>query len=478
MRDNIVTLERKIVQVSILAERYQNDRAIILIIKAKEEFQVAQRFLNEWIDLTRRPRPAEKLLAARAHYKLSNNLADQAARLLLFKPTANLKTELERLIHLAESAAHSGDNSELRYFLNKARAFHRQALSALSQSRYLTGHEYLKIAIYFAKKTIALARSNQNIDNRINKFEEQKNNIQVLLNQVAYSITDKPVLNELYQSAQNFLKRALAAYNDGKLKSAYSQLQITERLVYRIIDLSDNDNISFEDRLKDDYQSLGRYLNSVRNELESAGKKSKLLTRAENLYAKAGKNLSSGQFKKAAGNLKLSQRMGMRAFKKLSSDTHTDTENLKNRLNEIGHFIQLQGDRLNESNYNSLTSLYNQAVRFYNQAEQAYGNEQFPQTSYLLNLSLRILNRNEKLLQQKVEDKLSANKIKNDLLRTEQIFTRLKDNTSLKDKEKIKISYLSELVKKARTEFDKNNLVITRELLFITQQQLSTMLKN
>ena len=208
VRNNILSLERKIKQVSTLAERYQNERAISLVSKAESEFRTALTLLQEWNDLPQLPRnrPKEKLISARAHYNLSNTLIDQAARLLLFKPTANLKTELERLIHQAEAIVHQADKSELRYFLNKARTFHREALNAFSQSLYLKGHEFLKIAIYFAEKTISLAKSNQGDNSRLQRFEEQKNNIQILLNQAARSSDQSNVQAELYKNAQNYFR--------------------------------------------------------------------------------------------------------------------------------------------------------------------------------------------------------------------------------------------------------------------------------
>ncbi|KAA3611329.1 MAG: hypothetical protein D8M58_15295 [Calditrichaeota bacterium] len=477
VRQNIRALERKIEQIAILSERYQNDRAQLLINKSKDEFLLAQNLLAEWAKLSR-PRPAQKLIEARAHYILSNSLADQASRLLLFKPAADLKTELERLIIRAESVVHNKNTNEIRYFLNKARTFHQESLNAFRKSSYLKGHEYLKIAIYFAEKTISLATSNQDDTNHLKKLEEQRNNILVLLNQVSNSISDNPVLSELYQNAQNYIKRALTAYNNGNLNGAYSHLQIAERLVYRIIDLSENSNNSSEDRIKDDFQSLGRYLNSVRNELESQGQSSKLLDRADKIYSEAGKNISRGQFEKAAGNLKLSQRMGMRAFNKISSDRQPGQENLQNRIKEIQRLTKLQENRIAENETNSLKSLHNQAVKFLNQAEQAFINKKYRQASYLLNLSLRVLNRTEKLIGSIQTAQISPKKIEDDLIRIEQIFTRLTNNPSLQDQEKVKVNYLSELLKKARQEYQSNNLAFTREILFIIQHQLSTMLKN
>ncbi len=477
VKRNIIALGRKIEQIKILAERYQNDRAIILISKASEEFYSAQNLLEQWASLPR-PRSSVKLLAARVHYNLANKFADQAARLILFKPTANLKTELERLIHQAESVAHRGDYNELHYFLNKARAFHSKALTAFSNGQYLRGHEFLKIAIYFAEKTISLAKTSQGDGGRIQKFEQQKNNILVLLNQANNSTKENPVLKELFQNAQSYLKKAIIAFNNGNMKRAYTQLQIAERLVYRIIDLSDNNNTSKKDRLENDYQSLGRYLNSIRNELESSNQKSILLDKADKIYSDAGRNLSAGQYEEASGKLKLSQRMGMRAFKKLSSGSNLDSENLINRINGARHLIELQGERITENSGSSFKSIYDQAVKFFNQSEHAYENQQFPKSSYLLNLTLRLINRNEKLLKNVSIQSISLKELESDLIRIEQIFSRLKENTSLKNKEKVKLTYLTELLLKARNEFEINNLVASREILFIIQQQLSKLRNN
>ncbi len=480
IKRNIFVLGRKIEQISILVERYKNDRAANLIKKAKNEFSTATNLLEQWFALPRstRLRNTEKLATARVHYNLSNKLADQAARLLLFKPTANLKTELERLIHRAESAAHDGsDNSELRYFLNKARAFHREALNAFSHDQYLKGHEFLRIAVYFAEKTISLAQSGQQNGTRLQKFEEQNKNIQILLNEALRFSTENDVIKELQQNAQNYLKRAKQAYNNGKLKRAYSQLRIAERLAYRIIDLAGNKNNSLEEKVKEDYQSLGRYLSSVRSELESSGQRSKLLDKADQLYTKAGHYISSAQYQKAATNLKLSQRMGLRAFKKTSSSSRPDVESLQSRLNEVQHLLQLQEGVLSSQKNDANNLLYGQADKFFNDAKRAYSQQSYAQTAYLLNLSLRILNRNEKVLKQKPQN-ISSQKIEKDLLRIERVFSRLNTNPSLDAKNKIKLNYLAELLEKARREFDTKNYIVSAELLFIIQQQISTMLNN
>lgn len=477
VEQNLIQLGRKIEQIRVLADRYKNAEALRTIQNAQEDFDEALSLLKEWKNNRNRLGLLEQ---ARAKYLSANLKANLASRLILFKPAANLLNQLDRLIQQAESFADAGNSNDLRYYLNKARNFYRKAKNSFSDNRYLRGHEYLKVATYFAEKVIAIAKKDQNPNNRYQRFDEYKNNIQVLVNRVATLIEDDDILRDLYNNVQDYLRRANNANNQGNLKQAFSNLQIAERLIHRIIDLSeDSDNNSANKRIENDYQSLGRYLNTLQNEIESSNRQSNIFNKAEELYAKAGRNIDAGQYQQAALNLKLAQRMALRAFNKISTEQNTpDSEDLQSRLNEVSHLIQLQEQRLQNEQNRSLNVLLEQAKDYHKQAQQNYQDGKFARASFLINMTLRLLNNNEKLIKRETQNNISTKTILQDLNRVEQIINRLKQNTSLNEKQQIKIDILDNLFIKARNEYDNQDFVISREILAIIQNQLTNILDN
>jgi len=476
MEHNLKQLARKIEQISVLAERYENKEALITIQSAKKDFDSAISLLDEWKGNRNR---LGLLDQARGKYQSANLKADLASRILLFKPAANLLNQLERLIQQAESVAQGSDANDLRYYLNKARNYYKHAQNAFASNRYLRGHEYLKIATYFAEKVISLTQGNRHSDRSL-RFDEYKNNIQMLLNRVSGLIEGNDILDDLFKNVQEYLRRATNAYTRGNLNRAFSNLQIAERLTHRIIDLSEeNDGNSREQRIEEDYQSLSRYLSTLRNEFERANKESKILDKAEEFHTMAARNINNNQYQKAAKNLKLAQRMAIRAFNKISSGNKTiDSENLQNRINEIQHLMNLQESRVKEQLNSSANILFDQAREFFKLGQQEYENANYVKASYYFNITLRILNKNEKILKRQNRDNLSVETVLKDLNRVEQLINRLKLNASLDDASQSKIAVLESLLHRARAAYENGDYIITRELVGIVQNQLANMSNN
>lgn len=470
-------MSRKIEQIRVLAKRYNNEEALKIIQSARQDLDAAIALYQQWKSDHRRD---GLLIQAREKYLSANAKADQASRLILFKPAANLLNQLERLIQQAESVAQNSDVSDandLRYYLNKARNFQKQAKEAFSKNRYLRGHEYLKVAMYFAEKVISLSKKDVNLNDKQLRFDDYKNNIQILLNRVSSLVNDDDILQDLYNSANQYLIRATNAHSQGNNNRALLNLQVAERLTHRIVDLTeDSQDNSAERRVENDYQSLGRYLNVLRNEIESQDKENNILNKADELYTKAGQFIENKQYKQAEANLRLAQRMALRASDKISADDNlTDPGNLQNRLQEIGHLIQLQQNRLEDQKNDRAEILLGQAKDLYNQARQDYESQRFSRAYYLLNITTRILNGNENLLKRNNSENISVELISQDLNRIEQLINRLEQNTTLDETDRDRINILEKLFNKARKEYDNKNYVIAQEILTIIQNQLTHM---
>jgi len=474
---NILKLKVKIEKIKDLAERYNNEKALQTILDAEQDFNQAISLLNQWLGGDHK---RSLLDEAKIKYQSASRKTDLASSLILQIPVENLRTVLEQLLQKIESIAHNNNSQEVKYYLNKARAFSRKANNVFAQNQYLKGHEFLKVGIYFANKVIEMAGSDQPRNNKKRRFEDRKNNIQIMINKAANIINDDPILNDLKNSTQEYYEKALSENEQGKTEKAFANLQIAEKFLNRLFDLAEKDNTNSDVDLKREYQSLGIYLNSVKVELEKSNQKSKIFEKAEGLYVDAGKNLQEGNLKKAALNMRLVQRMALKVFKQISASSQKGNfDDLQNRINEVENLLRFQEEKVDKSNNKSVNGLYLQAEKHFSQAQTAYSNGRNNQAFYLLGLCLRILNRNEQLLDTTVGRKdLSLDNIQSDLLSTEQLIGRLEINPDLSKNQIKKIEILKNLISDAKEELQKKNLLAAQQILIIVKNQLSNTLKD
>ena len=160
VHSNFRKLEIYISRIDELVKNFNDERARYFISQAKIELEKARRLLFN----TDSPRVGlAQILMAKA-----KNLTDQAAKLVLRKPFANLKSQLDNLISRAESIVSISKNDEAHYLLNQAKKFRRWSYTSFSAGKVVKGQEYYRISYFFANKCIEfLSRGGKNIQEQI-----------------------------------------------------------------------------------------------------------------------------------------------------------------------------------------------------------------------------------------------------------------------------------------------------------------------
>lgn len=138
----------------------------------------------------------------------------------------------------------------------------------------------------------------------------------------------------------------------------------------------------------------------------------------------------------------------------------------------------MQREKVTDKNLEYLVYLNNQAEDYLKRAKQALDTNQDIKANYYINLSLRILNRNENLSQVTKEKNISIEKLSSNISQIEQILQRLNTNIDLEQKEKIKVSILKDMFLRAKSEFATQKYTSAQAIISIIQNQLSTLLKN
>jgi len=461
-------LERKIEQVRQMAQRYQNDVALSLLNEAESGVQRAK-------DLLREEPP--RFFQARQQLMQANALADRAARLVLLKPAANLKNELEQMIRRLEQLSGRSDNSDLFYFLNKARAFKQQAEQAFERGEYLRGHELMRVARHFADKGILLF-SDAAGDNSPQRFEQYFSGLTTLYGRAESLVEENDQAAELLQEAGQYLQRARNLYAGNQQRQALSMMRIAERLLYRVIDMAQNEAMGGRERLENNLQSLRRYIRSLSDDVGEDGQPRQLLTKSEQLLQKAENSLRDGDLSQARLHMDLAQKVAQKAFRLNQDDRSVADDNALNaQLNDIGRFLALQKNQLQQLSDPQLNMLHEQAGRFYRNAQQAVSNGNPRRATIMINLSLQTLNHVEnlrKLQKQQYPDRTS---IENELMRLETIAGRLAQNNELDEMQQARLESAREMLAQAREESQNGNWSLVQELNRLVRDQIERIVR-
>ena len=473
---NLRQLERKISTGLSLARQYDNPRAMQLLQKAQAELSAAYDFFNR----AKTARPAERvplLIKTRNRFKIAEAIMGQVTRLLLLKPAAQIKTELDRLIQQADfKLSQQSYNRESRYFLQKARAFLEQANREFQNNRFLRGHENLKVARYFAEKALEFADAPGGNAGQEN-YEDWYKNLKLLLDRAGADMPSAGVNAELYNNARSFLRKARENYKQGNNRRALSQLKVAERLIYRLIDMSEGSRDS-EQQLRANLQSLGQYLNTVSNEArEDNSKGMRWLKKARQLYRAARNDFDKKRYTGARRNINLSQRLALKAYDAFTRNSAGDVDGqlLKQRFDEVRQLIALQEQRLSGQDNADLRTLHEQGRALFLAAEKSSREGNEARARYQLILSLRLLNRVERLSRdQNSRPDISA--FTQNRQRLYNIIQRFRGNDDLSTAEKEKIQALEKLLAQAQKLADQGRLSAAMEILNVVQSQIRTLL--
>lgn len=475
---NLRQLDRKIVAAQALARQYDNPRAINLLQKARGELSAAYNFFSR----AKNARPSERiplLIKARNRFRIAESIVGQVTRLLLLKPAAQIRTELDRLIHQADlKLSQQSFNQESRYFLQKARAFLEKANKDFQDNRFLRGHENLRVARYFAEKALEFARAPDGQGGSGGDYESWFKNLKILLSRVTVKGSEKGVNAELYNNAQTFMRKAEENYKRGNTRQALTQLKLAERLVYRLIDMDESARDSGR-QLQTNLQSLSQYLRSVYNEARTEDTRGmRWLKKAEQLYRAAQNDYDKKRYKSARRNINLSQRLALKAY---GSFTQTgreagEQETLKRRFDDIQALITLQEQRLKSGKNSQMQSLHEQGRALFRAAEKSWQQGDHVRARYQLNLSLRLLNRVERLSRAPETADMDAAAFEQDLQRLRNIVRRFQQNNAVSAPNKIKINTLDKLLSQAQKQADRGERIAAREMLTVVQNQIRHLL--
>lgn len=466
LENKLKQLNNRLIKVERLATKYNNQKAVNIIIKARDNYEKAKEFLK-----------GRKIFRARQKFAESLKLVNLAEKILLFKPAARLSGELDRLLHRAELVVQKSNNTEARYMLTKANAYRQRAHQDYESGRYIRGQEYYRIAVYFANKSINLSRAVQRGANGAADFETQFRNIENFFNDIYQSIQDNSEAKTLLSKARTFLRKSKDFYEKGELQQAFLQLQMGERLLYRAIDLSQNTVSGRKESINANLNSLRLYIDGIEASLVGIdnNRAVNLLNKAKTYYRGAEKDFQQNNFKAAQNKIFLAQRMATSAMQFASPQQDVDQERVSQRIDEIESLLRLQKDNIDFDNNETLRYFHQEAGDLIQGARLALSQGNTMKAFRRLQLAIRLLNRIESLRNNTETEYADKDQLIQWNNRLHALLDRLKEKNNQQIQTMVPV--LEQLQAKVEENLNNNRLAIAGEILNILQNQVNLLLK-
>lgn len=381
----MVSLRTKIVQMQQLATRYH-------ATQIEEGLQLALVKLNKARELLLAS--PHKIKEAMALYKEARHLAEVAGRLLSLKPALKVIAELDRSIQKSEHAVEGKDNAEARYLLNRARNFRQRAVTAYEQAQFEKAQEFYRIGLYFSNKAYQIVYGNAQSDTGAMRYQRVMTNLNNLYQDLAAQKSN-PNLVILIENAAGALQEARKAYQQGNITKAMVQLQISERLLFRAADLSEQSGDGLQRNVENNLRSLERYISGIENAIHADATPSQrqLLRKARNFMRAAERDLSRSQITKAQSKIALAQRMATRALPRTAAKEAPNSARLEKRLNELEQLLQMQAAAENINVQRMAKILHPAALNYLKQARADLAAGQAQRAKLKISFVLRLLNR-------------------------------------------------------------------------------------
>lgn len=469
LKQSVEKLESRIAYLQQSAERYRIQRAEDYLTQASAK-------LDEARSLIRQIPP--RVNSAWAAYREAKALTDLAEKALVVKPALRAGAEMDRLLLQAESLIQNSNNAEARYMLTRARSFRFKSETAFRNSRFVKAREYYRIALFFVNKSIQLAQGKAGI-NTGQSYRHLLEDITNLYNELSTDSGSDAALNKLLQKVQRTLDLARKAYEQGNRRQALLQLQISERLLYRAADISQQSGRGQTERLDSNLSLLEQYIMGIEAELgNNKNRESKRLLRKAKEFLKAARyDYGNNALKKAESKMALARRMATKALRLSDRNAQDAANETEQRIREIRHLIQLQKEKGNSSQKPIMRVFHGQAQRLLDAAEKDFLSGHTQIAFRKTKTALHLVNRVEAVLSAPPAATQTSSQLQERLRQVKRSILILRENTNPGSESAVLVPLLQNLSEKIQTAINNGNLVMAGEILDFIQSRINNLMK-
>jgi hypothetical protein len=462
---NFRKLERYVMRVKELVRNFDDAMARSLISQARAELERARYLLFS----SQPPRPGLAKISMGKTLQLTN----QAARLVLRKPFANLKSQLDNMINRAEQAVSNSKSDEAYYLLNQAKKFRRWSYAAYNANEVVKGQEYYRISHFFARKCLDfVSHEGRSLSDQLLDFE---NSIRQLLSEAEELIdtNTQAALGKLLEEAEKYFQEALQLAEQGKQEMALRRLQLIKRFIYRIFDQAERADSTPESRVGNGLYSLRSLLQALQNDIEGNADPNveKLLESAWNLYREAEQAFENKDLRQAQNKISLCQRFANKVFRLTRDQGDNDFNEIQMRIEETHNLLKLQENKVQESGNESIIALHEEAIKLLNRAQEQLELNNLDLSFQLLQAATRMTARIQRELKMASRD-FEKIALENKYKRIQDMLNRLEGNEEISSEYGAILIQLRQFATEAWQYIQNGEYILAEEYLNTVLEQI------
>ena len=457
----LAKLERDIANLKTVAERYNRQNELLLLATAHKEYLAARKAYE-----------SGRIQLAKFHYFKSLNIVKNVAQRLVFTPAAKMKSELKVKIEKADRLVNNNPNNEEgRYLLSKARLYQQRMDVSLQHSDYQNAYKFYKIATYFANRILQLYNSGDNLK-PAERYKMLADNIRKLYNEVSGEAYKSSNTSAIMVKVDRLIAQAKAEHEKGAYYRAFANLQIAEKLLYRIIDLKTSGSNLSEQTLRNDIFSLRRYIDSIEKKVNINGNNTQrsLLNKARQYARGAERDVSNGAYAAAKKKVSMGQKLATKALQMQMAAGSDRNGLVQKRLAEVTRLLRLQENRVSSVNDPSITYMHNEAKNLLKEAENLSKQGKESEAFFNIQIALKFIYGIKVRLDKNEKESASKQTLQMQINELERAISGL---DTAQNTQKVKV--LNDLLNKAKLNFQSGKYEIAADLVRIIKVQMQTL---
>ncbi len=309
-------------QLDRLQEKLRETRQFARLFPNAQLDEVVQSAENQY-NLAKEAFSQRQYGAAAGHIKLGFTILARVYRQVRNNPflKTRFKEQLDQKIQEAEQIVSQSVNSDAQKLLNRARYFRQRAIQLAAGDRLEMALRHYFMAVFFANSAIRTA-SGQNPDDikDLERYFEDSNSLLLQAQEMAADNRDATV-RDMLNKAEQEIRKARSLYEQKRLRESFRQVELANRLLYRLLDMLESTPGSLAERLRHDLKTTENDTREVKSRVDQAQRPGldRIYARIIELQQSARQKFEAGNFVAARQQLGIANRLLLQLSRSLQN---------------------------------------------------------------------------------------------------------------------------------------------------------------
>jgi len=252
------------------------------------------------------------------------------------------------------------------------------------------------------------------------------------------------------------------------------KMQLIEKLLYRIFDQLDREDMNPKNQTENSLYSLRSFLQALEGEVSGTrnAAANKMLQNAWKLFREAQRAMNDGLYRQAQTKISLSQRFANRVMMSLKVHDTVNYDEIKAQIADTRSLLDLQAQQEGITQDNVAAKMLQEAKHFLTMSENFLEQERPGLAFNMLQAATRLSTRIQRRLRRQDQVSVSAAETEALYKRVESILNRLSDNERVMKRHAPVIEQLRKMTEQGLKYLRNGQTDLANEWIIIVNQQI------